>query len=404
MTTVNIELPKKLVPVFLEPRGSYRYRGAYGGRGSGKSVNFAKMSAVFGYMEPIRVLCCREFQVSIKESFYAEVKKAIESEPWLSSFYTVGESYIKGENGTEYIFKGLRHNMSSIKSMAKIDLCVIEEAEDISESSWVELIPTIRAERSEIWPIWNPKKEGSPVDSRFLKSPPESSIFVKMNYWDNPFFPYVLDQERKNDLSRLDSATYAHIWEGEYLKNSKSQIFADKIEVMEFEDPEGVVFYHGVDYGFSQDPTFATRSFILGDCLYISRESVKIGLELDDTVPFIKAKIPGFENYASYGDSSRPETTNHLQRHGFPKLENVKKWKGSVEDGVSFLKSFKKIIIHPRCPEMIKEGRLYSYKVDRLTGDIQPEIVDAYNHGWDSVRYAFSKMIRNENFGILDVL
>src|SRR6056297_3152209 len=115
------------------------------------------MAAVWGYAEPLRILCTREFQASIKESFHAELKATIHSIPWLTANYDVGADYLRGKNGTEFIFRGLRRSMQSIKSMAQIDLCIVEEAEDVPEHSWRDLIPTVRADRSEIWCIWNPR-------------------------------------------------------------------------------------------------------------------------------------------------------------------------------------------------------------------------------------------------------
>lgn len=131
MSEVAVSLPPKLVPLFTPPRGDLRFRVAYGGRGSGKSFTFALMAAIWGYAEPLRILCTRELQVSIKESMHAEIKNAIASLPWLAAHYDVGEAYIRGKNGTEFIFRGLRHNISAVKSMAQIDLCIVEEAADV---------------------------------------------------------------------------------------------------------------------------------------------------------------------------------------------------------------------------------------------------------------------------------
>lgn len=404
MSDANIFLPPKLVPVFTPERGAVRYRGAHGGRGSGKSFNFATMASVFGYAEPLRILCIREFQNSIKESFYAEIKNAIESHDWLKRHYRVGVDFIKGKNGTEFLFKGLRNNTAAIKSLAQIDICIIEEAENISESGYQVLEPTIRAPRSEIWTIWNPEKENSPTDKRFIKTKPPRALIAEMNYWDNPWFPKELEEQRKHAQQILDPNTYAHIWEGAYLKHSKAQIFSDKVFVEDFKTPDNATFYHGLDYGFSQDPAFGVRCFIQDQNLYVDLEASKIGLELDDYDYFFNSKIPTMKTHTVRADSARPESTSYLQRHGFPMIESVKKWSGSVEDGISFLKSFKKIIIHPRCSELIKESRLYSYKVDRLTGDILPEIVDAHNHGWDALRYALAPLITNNNASILDLL
>jgi phage terminase large subunit len=400
VTTATVELPPKLVPLFGQPRGALRYRCAKGGRGSGKSFSFALMAAIWGYAEPLRILATRELQISIKESFHAEVKNAIESLPWLAAHYEVGESYVRGNNGTEFIFRGLRHNISAIKSMAQIDLCIVEEAEDVPEASWRDLLPTIRTPRSEIWCVWNPRLDGSPVDQRFVKAPPSDALVVDMNYHDNPWFPAVLDAQRLHDQRTLDPATYAHIWEGAYLQNSDAQVLAGKVSVQEFVPGEGWDGpYHGMDYGFAQDPTTAVKCWVHQRKVYVEYEAGKIGLEIDQTAEFIKRGIPGIENYTIRADSARPESTSYLHRHGLPRIESVHKWPNSVEDGVAHLRSYDQIIIHPRCKETIRETRLYSYKVDRLSGDILPEIVDSNNHYMDSLRYALSPLIRRRDAG-----
>lgn len=398
MTTARIELPPKVIPILSPPLGSVRYRALYGGRGSGKSYSVALMAAVWGYAQPLRILCTREFQASIKESFHAELKAAIAAHPWLEAHYDVGVDYLRGLNGTEFIFRGLRHNSQAIKSLAKIDLTIVEEAETVPEGSWLDLEATVfRQPDSELIAIWNPRDDGSPVDKRFRKSPPDDALIAEVNWHDNPFFPDGLDALRRREQQRLDPATYAHVWDGAYLENSDAQVFHGKISVEEFapgSDWDGP--YLGGDFGFSQDPTAAVEVWINGDDLYIHREAVKVGLELDDTSEFVCAKIPGFDKEVSRWDSARPESISHLKRHGLPRAQSVKKWSGSVEDGIQFLRSFRRIVIHPRCVDMQKEARLYSYKVDRLTGDVTSKVVDDHNHCWDAVRYAVQPMINRK--------
>lgn len=403
MTTAKIRLPAKLVPVFAPPRGAVRYRWAKGGRGSGKSFNFAKMAAVWGYAESLRILCAREFQVSIAESFHAELKAAIASEPWLEAAYDVGRDYLRGANGTEFIFRGLRRNTQSIKSLAGIDLTIVEEAEDVPEVSWLALEATVfRKDKSELWCIWNPALDGSPVDNRFVKNPPSNGIGAELNWQDNPFFPPALDELRRREQERLDPNTYAHVWEGAYLVNSAAQVFAGKYRVAEFTpEPDWHGPYQGGDFGFSQDPTAVVRVWINDDRLYVEREAGKVGLELDDTPRFVCERIHEFADYVTRWDSSRPESISHLRRHGLPRSTAVEKWSGSVEDGIAFMRSFREIVIHPRCVETIKEFRLYSYKVDRLTGDIMPAIVDAHNHYIDAIRYALGPMVKRKGQGIV---
>lgn len=396
MTTERIELPGKLVPVFAKQRGAVRYRAAYGGRGSGKSFNFALMAAIWGYAEPLRILCTREFQISIKESFHAELRAAIESRPWLAAHYDVGQDYLRGANGTEFIFRGLRRNVQTIKSLAQIDLTIVEEAEDIPENSWLALEATVfRQSQSEMWVIWNPREDGSPVDQRFIKVPPDDGLIAELNWEDNPFFPETLETLRRRERERLDPATYTHVWEGAYLQNSDAQVLAGKWRVAEFEpgeDWDGP--YHGLDFGFANDPTAANRCWIHNDSLYVEMEASKVGLELDDTARYLTDRIPGIDSYVVRADSARPESISYLKRTGLPRVSGVKKWQGSVEDGIQHLRSYKEIVIHPRCQETIREARLYSYKIDRHTGDIKPDAEDANNHHIDALRYALEPIIK----------
>lgn len=227
----EIELPPKLVPVLSPERGAARYRAMFGGRGSGKSQGAATVAAIWGYAEPLRILCVREFQASIKESFYTELKSAIERYPWLAAHYDVGADYIRGENGTEFIFRGLRRNEQSIKSLAKIDLTVVEEAEDLPESGWLVLEATVfRQPKSEMWVIWNPKTEDSPVDRRFRKHPPKASFITEINWRDNPFFPDGLVELRERQEETLAPEVYRHVWEGDYLRGFEGAYYSDLLE------------------------------------------------------------------------------------------------------------------------------------------------------------------------------
>lgn len=231
MATARIELPPKLVPVFL---GDADFRGAYGGRGSGKSRSFAKMAAIKGYQwakggKSGVVVCGREYQNSLAESSMSEVKAAIESEPWLAGFYDIGETYIRTKDGRiDFAFVGLRHNLASIKSKARILLLWVDEAEYVSESAWRIAIPTVREESSEIWVTWNPERKGSATDLRFRKSVPHNAKIVEINYRDNPWFPTKLERQRLEDFdARPDS--YDHTWEGGYIVAHAGAYYAKEL-------------------------------------------------------------------------------------------------------------------------------------------------------------------------------
>lgn len=404
MTTATLQFPPKLVPIFSQPRGTYQYIGLHGGRGSGKSFSAALAAAALrGYVEPLRILCVREYQASIAESFHAELKGAIANHDWLGEHYDVGRDYLRGRNGTEFIFRGLKN---SIKSLAQIDLTIVEEAEDVSERAWLDMEATVfRRDKAELWALWNPKLEGSPVDSRFRKNPRPDSVVVEMNYQDNPWLPERTNALRMSEERRLDPATYSHIWGGQYLTNSDAQVFAGKYVTEEFTPgPDWNGPYQGGDFGFSQDPTVAVRCWTHGDDLYIEYEAGSVGLELDDTPRYITDRIPDFADYTTRWDSARPESISHLNRHGLPRSVAVSKWKGSVEDGVAFMRSFARIVVHPRCKGVRREMEMYSYKVDRLTGDILPTIVDAWNHYTDATRYALAPLIKRRGYDLAAAL
>lgn len=394
---MDLEAPEKICELFEEGHGVLRWRGAYGGRGSGKSFNIARMALLRGLEERRRILCTRDIQASIAESFYAELREAAFSIPWLAGAYHFTKNSIVGRNGTEFLFRGLRHNLEAIKSMARIDIAIIEEAEDVGEEAWRKLVPTIRSSGSEFWPIWNPEKEGSPIDMRMRKNPPPRSKVVEMNYRDNPWFPAELEEERQHDMKVMHPNLYAHIWEGEYLVNTEAQILAHKLvvdDVVPKSHWDGP--YHGMDFGFSQDPTAAVKVWIADNRIYVEKEAGRTRLELTDTARYVQERIEGIERYEVVADSARPESISFLKAHGLPRICACKKWPGSVEDGIEHMLSYEAIVVDPSCVQTIRECRLYSYKVDRLSGQVLTAIIDAHNHFIDAIRYALDKVIRSK--------
>jgi len=224
----TIDLPDKLIPVF---EGKARFRGAKGGRGSAKTRSFAKMSAVIGAKAAAEgregvILCGRQFMNSLADSSFSEVAAAIRSDPWLSSVYEIGETFIRTKcRRVEYLFVGLARNLSSIKSKARILLCWIDEAEDVSEAAWVVLIPTVREEGSEIWLTWNPRLKSSATNKRFRNAKDADVKIIELNWRDNPWFPGVLETERQRD-KRDRPEQYEHIWEGAFATAATGAYYA----------------------------------------------------------------------------------------------------------------------------------------------------------------------------------
>lgn len=247
MQTVKVELPPRLIPVFA---GRADVRGAYGGRGSGKTRSFAKMAAVQGFIHGSAgqsgiILCARQFMNSLEDSSLEEVKRAIESEPWLLDYYDLGDKYIKSRDGRiNFTFAGLDRNIASIKSKGRLLLCWVDEAEPVTDEAWLTLIPTLREEgtdwNAELWVTWNPKRKTAPVEGRFRLSSDPLTKVVELNWRDNPRFPDKLERDRQRDMAERPDQ-YGHIWEGEYVTALAGAYFAQQLTQAKAEKRIGFV-------------------------------------------------------------------------------------------------------------------------------------------------------------------
>jgi phage terminase large subunit len=243
MTEVKLRIPPKLIPVFTGPA---MYRGAWGGRGSGKTRTFAKMAAVRGLMFAQEgrsgiIVGAREYMNSLDESSMAEIKAAIKSEPWLAANYEMGEKFIRTKDRrVEFDFIGLRHNLDSIKSKSQILILWADEAEPISETAWEKTDPTVREEGAEVWATWNPENKRSAVHKRFRLNPPPHSKFVEINWRDNPWFPSTLEIKRRH-AELTDPDNYEHVWEGAFKTVYTGAYYAKQLTAAKTEGRIGIV-------------------------------------------------------------------------------------------------------------------------------------------------------------------
>jgi len=368
-----------------------RYKVAFGGRGSSKSWAFARRLLIQALEKQGRILCCRELQISIKDSVYTLLVNQIEM-LGLASYFDIGASVIRArDTGTDFLFKGLRSNSSEIKSTEGITCCWVEEAQGVSEESWKYLTPTIRAEGSEIWLTLNPILETDPTYRRFIANPMPNSIVQRVNWQDNPWFPGVLREEMEHQRA-TDYDAYLHIWEGQCVLHTEAQVLAGKVVSEEFNPgPEWDGPYFGVDWGFSIDPTAAIKAWIHGRDLYIEHEAYGRHVDLD-ALPGLLDTIPDIRRHVIRADKSRPETIAHVTKRGF-RCYSAVQGPGSVADGIAQLRGFERIVVHPRCKHTLEESRLWQYKVDRLSGDVLPDLKDGNEHCWDAVRYAIEPML-----------
>lgn len=387
---VDFALPKYARGLF----DRHRYKVLYGGRGAGRSWSVGRALVWMAHRQPLRVLCAREFQNSIADSVHRLLSDQIDM-LGLSPLFDITQREIRSSAGALFLFEGLRHNVTKIKSLEGIDVCWVEEAEKVSEASWNVLIPTIRKAGSEIWITFNPDQETDPTFRRFVQTPPPDAWVRKVGYADNPWFPDELRREMEH-LRRVDPDAAAWVWDGECRSISDAQVFRGKWRVEPFEPQahwDGP--YYGADWGFAQDPTTLVRVWVSDNRLFIEYEAYGVGVDIDRT-PELFERVPEARTHLIRADSARPETISYMSRQGF-RIQGVQKWAGSVEDGVSHMRGYDEIVIHPRCRNAAAEFRLYSHKTDRLTGDVMPQIIDAHNHVIDAIRYALQPMIRRKS-------
>jgi phage terminase large subunit len=304
-------------------------------------------------------------------------------------------------------FHGMQnHTAESIKSLEGYDGAWVEEAQTLSQFSLDLLIPTIRKERSELWFSWNPRKRSDPVDAMLRgEHRPQDAVVVKANYRDNPWLPHVLEADIAYQRTFYPEK-YAHIWLGDYQRLSEATVFTNWVVAeAPVSPPPNAVLYFGGDWGFAVDPTVLTCGFFGPPetrTFYVYRERYKVGLEIDHTPAFFdgmfcqpiclgeKCLHPQHgwaRRWPIVADSARPETISYMQRHGYHKIQAARKGAGSVEEGVTFLQNYR-IVVDPSCQHTSDELASYSYKTDKLTGNVIPQLEDKKNHVIDALRYA----------------
>lgn len=377
----------------------------YGGRGGAKSWTVARKLLTRGAREPIRVLCTREHQVSIKDSVHQLLKDQIAILGLLR--YEITNTEIRHPNGTRFIFKGLT-DPDAVKSAEGIDVVWVEEAQRVSKASLKTLLPTVRKPGSQIWFTFNPDQEDDPVYD-LVKNPPPRTMLLSVGWRENPFMTAEL-VELKDHAFKTDPVAAAHVWDGAFRTGHEAQVLKDKYVSYAFEpDPAWEGPYYGMDFGFSQDPMALVELYIetlpkpegwpkkvpAPEKLYVYREAWKLELDIHLYLGFVDVVMPGASKQLIRADSASPGNISFLRQHGFPKIVGVEKWPGSIEDGITYLRHFEVIVIHPRCVHTLEEARLYSYKVDKRTSAVLADIVDQHNHTIDGKRYALAPMIKN---------
>lgn len=390
---LTTELPEALGFLF-EPS---RYKVAYGGRGGAKSWGVARALLVKGIEKSLRVLCAREFQKSMGDSVHKLLSDQIKS-MGMESFYEVQQSVIKGRNGTEFTFHGLKHNIANIKSVEGTDIAWVEEAQTVSKASWDVLIPTIRKEGSEIWVTFNPELEDDETYKRFVKNPPASAVVRKINWDQNPWFPKVLKAE-KDDLKDRDPDAYLNVWEGHCKTMLEGAVYA-----REFREAKQQNRITRVPYDPSL-PVFTVWDLGWADQTSIwFVQSVGAEIRLIDYWQDRQVKITDWivrlqgKGY-TYGPDFLPHDAEAKSLQTGMSIQQIMKNAGrdvrmvpklSIADGINAARTLmaRCWFDENQCSDGISCIQRYRYDVDPNTGAFsQKPLHDEYSHGADAFRY-----------------
>jgi len=377
---IDVEIPKAFIDIFKP----YRYKVYYGGRGGGKSHVIARYLLISGMKEKSRFLCARELQGSIQDSVHKLLSDIIVNDKGFSKFYTIQKATIIGLNGTEFLFKGLKHNITEIKSTEGVDKCWIEEAEKVSSTSWETLIPTIRKESSEIIVSFNTKNTTDPTYERFIKNKDDTMLVKKVSWRDNPFFPEVLNRERLK-LEQVDPDAYAHIWEGEADMRRNGAVYAKQINQARTEgrvtnvpyDPSCEVFT-AWDLGFGDTTAIWWLQYVGRELRWIDFYE-NAGEQLQHYVDVLKSK--------PYNYSSIMAELPHDGAHGNIRGESVSIQLNSMGIKNRVLPREQDITAGI---ELVRQTLQYSvFDQGKCSQGIKA--LESYHYEWDDVRQSFKK-------------
>jgi phage terminase large subunit len=390
------QFPAKLECLF-QPE-SIRYRVLFGGRGGAKSWGIARALLIKAIQNPLRILCAREFQTSIKDSVHKLLGDQITA-MGLDTFFEITQAQIRGKNGSEFNFVGLKNNVANVKSYEGVDICWVEEAQTVSRHSWNVLIPTIRKEKSEIWVSFNPELETDETYQRFVANPPQNAVVQKINWSDNPWFPETLKDE-KDALKSRDIQAYNTVWEGMCRQTIDGAIFAREMQLAEAEGRITKVPYdpvkpvHAVfDLGWADMTAVWFVQFIGMETRLIRYFEVN-----QTTITEIMAKMQTFgylydtiwlphdaQNKTLASNGRSIEDIVRAANYKTKVLERV-----PVVDSINAARSMFRSCYFDRenCHEGLQCLRHYRYEVDPETNQFsRTPLHDHYSHGADAFRY-----------------
>lgn len=361
----------------------WREAAVYGGRMSLKSHTVARILLIKARMKKTRIACFREFQNSIKDSSHQLLSDLIKLYD-LTDFVVKDDSIINTINGSDFIFKGLRHNEQSIKSIEGVDIAWCEESQTISDISLEVLTPTIRKPGSQIIYTYNRLLEEDPIHKRLVLEGRPDTLIINVNYdiaEKYGFLPVEIKKEIEDDkLNR--PALYKHKWLGEPI-NMEARIYKDWAIIDEIPHEAKLIKY-GLDFGYSLDPTaiVAVYSYNSG---YIVDEVLYRKEMLNSQIAGIFKALPFATVIA---DSAEPKSIDELKLHGVVVLPATK-GAGSINQGIQFVQG-QRISVTSKSVNILKEYRNYMWLTDKNSQLVQEPSGD--DHSLDAIRYSIASI------------
>lgn len=382
---MHLQIPQAYSELF-QPK---RYKVYYGGRGAGKTVAYGDSLLVQGIQKKELILCTRELQVSIQDSVHRLLAEEISKHNMADQYEVLQKTIRHRTNGTEFIFKGLKHNITEIKGLQGVTKVWVEEAENVSHRSWETLIPTIRTNDSEIWVSFNTKNRTDPTYERFVVNPQEDSIVRKVSYKDNPFFPEVLRREMEK-LRKSDPDAFDHIWEGNFDTRKSGAVYAKQITKAREDkritrvpyDPMCEVFT-AWDLGFGDSTAIWWLQFVGRELRWLECYE-NSGEQLDHYARIVKAKD---YNYVKDG-----HFLPHDGGHGNIRGDSVSKQLSSL--GLSNTVLSRETDINPGI-ELFRQTISYSVFDDAKCAD-GIKALESYGYEWDDDRQVFKGKPRHD--------
>jgi len=389
---IDAQFPAKLQPLFRPAP----YKEVRGGRGGGKSWGVARALLILGLQRPIRVLCTRETQKSIRDSVHKLLVDQI-ARLGLAGHYGIQQVQITGSNGTEFVFAGLSdQTAASIKSFEGADIVWVEEAQVVTDISWTILIPTIRKEGSEIWLTWNPELDNDPTWVRFVEQPPEGTVHIEINWRDNPWFTRSMNEKRLHDERTLKTYEYEWIWEGKCKPAITGAIYADEMAEMfakrritDVPVDRFMPIYAVFDLGWNDKTSIiicqrAVSSIRIVDFLEDDHKT------LDWYSGELRKKDYSIVELFLPHDGAHDHLTGQSAQRT---LEDLK-WRvtilpnQSVEEGIRAVRmAFGSLYIDRHCVDLIDHLKRYRRVIPATTGEPSKPMHDEHSHASDCLRY-----------------